>query len=412
MASGKINFRPIDSFFGNFTDEALLKYRSCPLCGSKDFDVISKIDNFQFFSDSRELPKRCLIQNVICQDCLCVYMNPAYTNYGFNILFSQSSMSYGAPGGSREKIAPWLIQHEIIKFGDCILDIGCGDGSFLNTFPRDTVCIGIDIDKPSVDRAHKLFPHIKFVNNSFENISIEQIPNVITLIHVLEHLPNPVATLRALRDISSEETFLVVEVPVLECATGGDVTGFFTMIHMQHFSRSILRSMLEKSGWKIIKTVQMDGYNGYRVIAKKGQPNLAVMPCPADKEALQSLMSQEAAAIDALEERICSILCSNKAGDKLVIWGAGMHTETLYHKTSLFDSSRKLDYALIDIDPAKQGRSWRGISCYAPEGVLSSGDKHKIIISSYGNTPEILKMARSLSPSSSIEVLYDTIITR
>ena len=47
-----------------------------------------------------------------------------------------------------------------------------------------------------------------------------------------------------------------------------------------------------------------------------------------------------------------------------MIWGAGSHTEMLYHATSFFSADR--EYLLVDRDPAKVGGSWRGIPIVAP----------------------------------------------
>ena len=84
--------------------------------------------------------------------------------------------------------------------------------------------------------------------------------------HVLEHLPRPVEVLKRLRVISSSNTKLVIEVPVLDNGNTNDIHGFFTTQHTTHFSRNSLQNCLLAAGWQIIEEFQTTDYNGFRVL--------------------------------------------------------------------------------------------------------------------------------------------------
>jgi len=73
-----------------------------------------------------------------------------------------------------------------------------------------------------------------------------------------------------------------------------------------------------------------------------------------------------------------------------VIWGAGSHTELLYKLTPFFRLSSGTKYIIVDNDPYKWGKTWRGIKIYSPE-VLDQVDWTKtiLIISSYGSQESI-----------------------
>jgi hypothetical protein len=80
------------------------------------------------------------------------------------------------------------------------------------------------------------------------------------MIHVLEHLPDPVATLRSLRQERLAPTgWLLVEVPNLyahDC---------FEVAHLSSFSAHTLRQMLQKSGYSLV-TLQQHGRPRSRVL--------------------------------------------------------------------------------------------------------------------------------------------------
>jgi ubiquinone/menaquinone biosynthesis C-methylase UbiE len=334
-------------------------------------------------------------------------MNPAYSDYGFSVLFREAGLSYGSSGRNRDNIAPWLSQRHTITNNSLLLDIGCGDGAFLSTLP---VCskVGVDIDASSIERAKSQHPGMTFICDFFENIDINYDPDVITMFHVLEHLRNPLATLRRLHLISTSTTQLVVEVPVIEEATSADIVGFLTPQHLTHFSKSTLHSMLAIAGWNITECFQPENYNGYRIVAQKGPAQKNIVQNIADKQCLAVFLSNEYNAHDALEKRICKLI--HKEHKKIVIWGAGQHTEAMYHKTSIFSACRDFEYIIVDSDPLKHNSSWRGIWCFSPNILPYIKDDYLLIISSYSSVPSILNAIKELSLGGKIGTLYDDFV--
>lgn len=91
-----IPWKPVDSFLHNTTDPALTSHRSCPVCGQDQSREILCMNDFQFFTDNATLPKRATIREVQCTACYALYLNPAYTTRGFEVLFAEAGCSYGA----------------------------------------------------------------------------------------------------------------------------------------------------------------------------------------------------------------------------------------------------------------------------------------------------------------------------
>jgi SAM-dependent methyltransferase len=94
------------------------------------------------------------------------------------------------------------------------LDIGCGDGTFLAALAEHGMEItGNEIEGPALERAS----HVPGILLLAGPITDHDLPpahfSLISLWHVLEHLPDPLATLRHCRRALREDGLLLVEVP-------------------------------------------------------------------------------------------------------------------------------------------------------------------------------------------------------
>ena len=384
-------WQPVDSFNGNHSASSLMNLRACPVCGGKRHRMVLGLDQFQFFSDSADHPKRTDIRQKQCRDCLALFLNPGYSNKGFGTLFAEAGCSYGATSGRAEEQLKWLGEQHLFQPGTYFLDVGCYDGQFLAQLPIEVDKCGFDVDLPAIERGRSRFGQlgIEFIHGEFSRFRPRRSPDVITMFHVLEHLPEPVAALQNLRDISHSGSRLVVEVPILELGLTNDINGFFSVQHMTHFSRSSLKNCLARAGWVEMEWLEQQNYNGCRVLCRPGEARRQVEGNPGDFAALDKSLRQWYAALRAAEKRLAVV----PSFPRWVIWGGGMHTELLYHLTSLFSHDRT--YLVVDSDSLKQGKSWRGIPIRSPD-ILPSIDWQNtgLLISSYGGTPAISQAAK------------------
>lgn len=404
-------FKKIDSFQKNFQQQDYVTHRSCPLCGGGRFSIFSTLRDFQFFSDSATQGKRVDIQDCQCMDCLTLYRNPSFTPAGFSVLFAEAGCSYGSTAQRPQEQIDWLSARDLLKQNEILLDVGCYEGSFLARLPSNLLRMGVDIDAPAIARGKMRYPELTLTHSAFDEFEPSQPPSVITMFHVLEHLPNPYAVLQQLRNIGDEKVKLVVEVPIVEGGETNDINGFFSPQHLTHFSQNSLQQMLLKAGWNIVETQLMEGYNGYRVLAEPSATpypklNAKFIADVADVRSLQRVLHNWYRAQMDVETCLANVPLKGN----VVIWGAGMHTELLYQKTTLFHSPER-SFLLIDSDPLKHGNSWRGISIVGPEAISRVDlNECQLVISSYGNQNEILAAAVDKGvPADRIHTLYSSV---
>lgn len=408
QSPGRICWSRVDSFQGNSVSCTTTAERPCPVCDSTRFRTVLQFDQFQFYCDSAELPKRTDIVEVQCLNCFALYLNPCYTNEGFRVLFAEAGRSYGSLIEHTLEQIDWLNTHGLLRTDSRVLDAGCYDGAFLAKLPASVRRIGVDIDGPAIERGRKVFAGtgIEFICGNFESFRCDGYLDTITMFHVLEHLPKPKAALQNLRGMAHSGTRLVVEVPILENGATNDINGFFSVQHATHFTRVSLRNCLALTGWEIVESQEQPDYNGYRVIARAAEPKQEPEKDLRATSSLRNYLAGWNFAVKSVEEQIINLSDTNRC----VIWGGGAHTEFLYQMTSFFLANPDRQYAIVDGDPIKTDKSWRGIGIYLPT-LLQALDwsNEYLLISSYSSQEGMAKSAIELGvPREKIVKLYTT----
>jgi len=301
-------------------------------------------------------------------------------------LFAEAGYSYGAAEQRPQEQIEWLASRRLLEPGRVFLDVGCYDGKFLSTLPCAVERIGVDVDASAIARGKERDEDIELYCSAFEIFQPPKRPNVITMFHVLEHLADPKEVLLQLAKISSEDTVLVVEVPTLDRGSTEDINGFFSIQHLTHFSENTLLEMLNSAGWQVTDATNIEDYNGRRLLATKSQttppkiqPNLK--DCLTLKENLRTWF----AGIAKAELRLASL----PASAQIIIWGAGIHTELIYQITNFFKANDRR-FLIVDNDPLKIGKSWRGVEICPVNSIKNLSDNDTfIIISSYASQENI-----------------------
>ena len=352
---------------GVHTHPVFTYYRPCPICNSINSKSVWRLNNFQFFTDDSKVTKQVDVCVQRCTNCYALYLNPVYSQVGFEKLFAEAGCSYGSQSFRVNEEIDWLKQRNLLKPGIHVLDIGCYRGQFLASLPGDLICTGVDIDQNAINYAQNQYgcSRKNFICADFEKINIENQPDLVTMYHVLEHLPNPLEVLKQLRSLANDQTRLLIEVPILENGATNDINGFFSVQHMTHFSRKSLHNLVSSAGWRIKELDEQDDYNGCRIICEPDIPGKIERAWGDLSLTYEYLSSWYHALVD-----VEKILAKYQEYKRWVIWGAGLHTEFLYQTTSFFTSNvNEREYIIVDSDPQKQGKKWRGVNIYSP-GIL------------------------------------------
>jgi 2-polyprenyl-3-methyl-5-hydroxy-6-metoxy-1,4-benzoquinol methylase len=142
-----------------------------------------------------------------------------------------------------------------------LLDIGCGTGDFLATAQNDNWKItGIEPNKNARQIANS-----KTSNSVFEIEYLETLEensfDVITLWHVLEHLPELELHIKLLKHLLKPNGTLVIAVPNFKSYDAKHYKNFWAAYdvprHLWHFSKTSIAELFKKENIKLITTLPM-----------------------------------------------------------------------------------------------------------------------------------------------------------
>ena len=142
-----------------------------------------------------------------------------------------------------------------------LLDIGCGTGAFLKTAKDDGwEVFGIEPNEKARDIANKSCEGSVFNIEKLEVFKAQTF-DVITLWHVLEHLPNLHAQVLILKTLLKPNGTLVIAVPNYKSYDAKYYKNFWAAYdvprHLWHFSRESILRLFKTVEMKVVNTLPM-----------------------------------------------------------------------------------------------------------------------------------------------------------
>jgi 2-polyprenyl-3-methyl-5-hydroxy-6-metoxy-1,4-benzoquinol methylase len=220
----------------------------CPLCGGSSS---APFDRREFKSHP--------VTNVICRSCGLVYQSPRMTDAESQAFYeAEYRLLYqGQEGPNPKDLAVQAARARLIlEFIDQpirsaarALDIGCSTGILLQQFRARYQAQVYGIEPGNIYRqyAHSLGLQ---VFSSLDELQQAGLPrfNLVSMMHVLEHLPDPVEYLRNLRtQLLMPDSWLLLEVPNLYAHN------CFEVAHLISFSSHTLSQVVQKAGYRVIQ---------------------------------------------------------------------------------------------------------------------------------------------------------------
>ncbi|MGI8965462.1 MAG: class I SAM-dependent methyltransferase [Limisphaerales bacterium] len=233
----------------------------CHLCQSRDLDVAQNYSSYcRVTSDCKSWPaggtlaycRACsLVQNVTTsrwkKEADCIYNN--YTIYHQSGGVEQMVFINEQPAARSEVICNFIKQKHDLPLHGRLLDIGCGNGAFLRVYSR--LLPGWKLYGSEFDAKYKdMVEAIPNVEMMFPG-DLSEIPgefDLISLIHVFEHIPSPLKVLERIWDKLKPGGLLLIQVP--DCLKNPYM--LLVADHCSHFSVGTLSKLASLAGFEVL----------------------------------------------------------------------------------------------------------------------------------------------------------------
>ena len=142
-----------------------------------------------------------------------------------------------------------------------LLDIGCGTGDFLQTAQHSNWTVfGVEPNDKARSIANKKTNNNVFNTNELSRFN-KQSFDVITLWHVLEHLPNLEEQMSVFKKLLKPEGTLIIAVPNHKSYDAQYYKAFWAAYdvprHLWHFDRDSIKKLLSKYNMEVVKIKPM-----------------------------------------------------------------------------------------------------------------------------------------------------------
>jgi SAM-dependent methyltransferase len=231
-----------------------------------------------------------------------------------------------------------------------VIDIGCGKGSFLKRLCAVSGANGIGFDKSFEETRGEAVSGVRFVNDWFQDTYADMKPALVSCRHVIEHIAEPVAFLRALRAHPGiqPETVFYFEAPNA-LYTLRDL-GIWDLIyeHVSYFTPPSLRAAFEIAGFEVLDAGTEFGEQYLYIEAKPSHERLPTHSAQVGE--IESLVRAFDRAYRDKVKRWRHYLAAQDPG-RAVVWGAGSKGVTFVNVVPGADRIG----ALVDVNPHKHG---------------------------------------------------------
>jgi 2-polyprenyl-3-methyl-5-hydroxy-6-metoxy-1,4-benzoquinol methylase len=245
----------------------------CNLCGAGEVAELGRKDR-----DGQPL------RTVICQECGLVWTDPRPSEEKIKKFYAeeyrvrykgtwQPKLKHVHRGGLVARVR-YATLRRFLKPADAILDVGSGGGELVYLLRG----LGYDARgiEPNEGYARYAKDELKLpiAIGFFKELSLsEQIYDVITLYHVLEHLEDPFGTVAGLRFLLKPGGHLIIEVPNVE-GICGEPAHRFHLAHLYNFNAATLAALARKAGYTVLETsISSDAGNVAVFLQKAGEPS-------------------------------------------------------------------------------------------------------------------------------------------
>ena len=265
--------------------------KCCRACNGEDISVVFELGDQVlsgvFISNNLDGITSGPLTLVKCNQCTLVQLQNSYP------LDEMYNDGYGYRSGVTEYMRQHLkgvitfaTNNTTLKKNDCVLDIGCNDGTLLSNYSKDNFSrIGID---PVAKKYLDLYQNdIKVVTDFFTKDNYfsvtSQKAKIVTSISMFYDLENPVSFAKEVASVMSEDGVWVFEQSYLPSMLRQNSYDTICHEHLEYYSLTAISFILKEAGMTIVDASQNE-VNG-------GSVRLAAV---INKSGLSSKVSSEA----------------------------------------------------------------------------------------------------------------------
>ena len=235
---------------------------TCPLCQGGLFDDYISTKDYTVSGEDFSI--------VSCQNCGFRFTNPRPTEkilgtyYNSDEYVSHSNNANSLVNAvykiARKFTLRWkyqMIKKE--KISGNVLDYGCGTGEFLNYCKAQNWKIaGVEPNDKARKQAAELT--LESINTELDNVPTVGF-DVITLWHVLEHIPRLNDTLIQLKDLLTPQGYMLLAIPNCKSHDARlfkeHWAAYDVPRHLYHFTQETLNNLVENHGMKVVDVLPM-----------------------------------------------------------------------------------------------------------------------------------------------------------
>lgn len=258
----------------------------CNLCGADSAEPL-------YIGQDRLLKHAGSFPIVRCRQCGLVYQNPQPDNLAalyddeylpvhedegeWKPFLDRFRKVKPARVGGRSGLYFAALKQAVTTFDGRMLDIGCGTGNFIKAMSRLGFQVdGVEISPEAAQLANAQFAasgRAPVVCGVLEDARYpDETFDIITLWHVIEHLPDPARTLREIRRVLKPNGRCVIQTPKLDSPEarmfGAYWAGLDSPRHLWIFSDQTLERMANAAGLKVERRINGVSYGIFKLSLK------------------------------------------------------------------------------------------------------------------------------------------------
>jgi 2-polyprenyl-3-methyl-5-hydroxy-6-metoxy-1,4-benzoquinol methylase len=131
------------------------------------------------------------------------------------------------------------------------IEVGCSTGEVIGLLAeRGVRGWGADTSEPAIRQARARFPQVSFTVGPVP--APDEPVDVALMMHVIEHVPDPIGVLRDIRSLVADNGFIYIRTPNYAGAAAQLLRGAwpdFLVDHLHYFTRRSIEQALTVSGW-------------------------------------------------------------------------------------------------------------------------------------------------------------------